>query len=129
MKADGGSCHGYAGNGDKTRMSFERYLLSDLSVYPRVTGFTVVTPVARSPLKTNLPLNMPVTDASASVKQADAVEPVMKKPRTAQTAAQTLFTMWAKPMADAVEPVMKKPRTAQTAAQTLFTMWAKPMGA
>ena len=41
---------------------------------------------------------MPVTDASASVKQADAVEPVMKKPRTAQTAAQTLFTMWAKPM-------------------------------
>ena len=64
----------YAGNGDKTRMSFERYLLSDLSVYPRVTGFTVVTPVVRSPLNT------------------DAVEPVMKKPRN------TLPTMWAKPM-------------------------------
>ena len=46
VKVDGGSCHGYAGNGDKTRMTFARYLISDLSVYSRVTGFTVVTPGA-----------------------------------------------------------------------------------
>ena len=38
-----GSCHGYAGNGDKTLMSFPRYLISDLSVYPRVVGITLVT--------------------------------------------------------------------------------------
>ena len=70
VKVDGGSCHGYAGNGDKTRMSFERYLLSDLSVYPRVTGFTVVTPVAQSPLKTSLPLNMPPKAVAAKLGHA-----------------------------------------------------------